>query len=238
MPAPTTSSEVPTGVRTRLRRAKSELLRVRGQIDRWLDLRRAEDARQPFRRFKSQLDALVQSLHGALDQIVLPIDAPSLAGRPMGHVFAVCALADLRVAWLQRVWFYFRHKLDQRDDPGLAPVLNAADEIIWSCYKPAFEQTGEPLRTAPLPYVEPLFAPNAILRDDPPRELLWNTDDEFAQACLSALPIPIVAVPVSTLGAPWLLALLAHEVGHHVQADFDRDDGKLARAFGDALASS
>lgn len=220
----------------RVQRSRAEHRRVRAAFDAWLAYRRAEDSRQTYQQYATQLGAL----KNAIDSAFLRIDADlaslgAVSAPAPARVFALCAQHDVRLAWIQRLWFYFRHKFDQRDDPAIAPLLKAADEIVWSCYKPAFEQSGAILSAAPLPYLEPLYSPHAVLRVEPPRELLWNADDPFAASCLATLPIPVIGVPASAVGAPWLLGLLAHEVGHHVQADLDGGSGQGIRAFAEVL---
>jgi hypothetical protein len=47
------------------------------------------------------------------------------------------------------VWDYFREKLDQRDDANLKPTLEAADEVLWSCYHPYFQDRNLPAAFTP-----------------------------------------------------------------------------------------
>lgn len=238
----TDSVKSPESTRTasaRVQRSRAENRRVRTAFDTWLAYRRSEDSKQTYQQYAAQLAALKAAIQQAFARIDADLAQLGAVSTPsLRQVFAACTQHDVRLAWIQRIWFYFRHKFDQRDDPTVAPLLKAADEIVWSCYKPAFEQSGAALAAAPLPYLEPLYSPHAILRSEPPRELLWNTDDKFATSCLATLPIPVISVPASAVGAPWLLGLLAHEVGHHVQADLDGGDGQSIRSFGDALKAA
>jgi hypothetical protein len=99
-------------------------------------------------------------------------------------------------------------------------VLTAADEVVWSCYAEVYVNSGRTRPAAPLAYIEPLFSPEAIPRDDPPPEL-ESVDSPFLKQFLAELPVPLIALPPACLEEPWWLAFVAHEVGHHIQHDFD-----------------
>jgi hypothetical protein len=207
------------------------------EIDAWLHRRRTYDKQK---KHQTQLAALEKILTQPLP--VLTDQLKSLAYRGTGTTYADCRAVDIRVTWVRRVWEYFREKFDQRDDPSLEPILAAADEVLWSCYAPAFRKLGRPVPSAPLVYFEPLFSARAVPRDEPPPELRSHLLGPFQQQFLKELPIPIVALPPECVAAPWLLVLLAHEAGHHVQYDLGAERALIvdfaARLENAALAAA
>jgi hypothetical protein len=160
-----------------------------------------------------------------------------------GEVFSRCRDLELRLAWVQRLWVYFRDKLDQRD--GDTPstrrsreVLEAADDIIWSCYAPPFRYQKRPLHSAPLAYIAPLAMANAATREDAPDELESDVDATFLNACLEQLPMPLIGLPPSFVDNPWWLVLVAHETGHHVQNDLTPGGAELIKDFAALLQNA
>jgi hypothetical protein len=113
-------------------------------------------------------------------------------------------------------------------------LLEAADEIVWSCYKQPF-RTAELEKTPahPLPFVATVYSPYAIPREEPPQDMRSDVDAEFLADVLREMPIPVTAIPALAVAEPWWLGYLAHEMGHHVQFDFD--GGSWIDVFGDIL---
>jgi hypothetical protein len=54
---------------------------------------------------------------------------------------------------------------------------------------------------------------------------------------LQQIPVPLVALPPNCSQEPWWLAYIAHEVGHHVQADYLRD-ARLIEIFAEVLTAA
>ena len=193
---------------------------LQNQIGAWLKLRRRKDN---FGQFKTQLNALEKVLFGALKR--LHEEGAKLNPRQHSSaIYSECRKNDQRAVWLLRVWRYYRTKFDQRDDELLGPTLSAADEVVWSCYRQVFQQANliDPSimqQPVPLAYIEPLYTPQAIPRDDPPGDLESNIDVDFLKKFLAKLPIPIVSLPPACIQAPWWLIYLGHEIGHHLQYD-------------------
>src|SRR5262249_35061130 len=52
-----------------------------------------------------------------------------------------------------------------------------------------------------------------------PRATAADAAGDSLAAVLSELPLPVVSLPTGAAREPWLLVLLAHEVGHHAQHD-------------------
>ena len=124
----------------------------------WLKGRRDADARK---QYKTQLNALEALIDGALRALQPDLDAcnPALE---MGTFYDTCRRLDRCIVLLRRIWQFFKDKFDQRNDPRLSPVLQAADEVVWSCYRPLFESSkflGGAIKMGPvpLPYIEPLI---------------------------------------------------------------------------------
>jgi hypothetical protein len=192
--------------------------RLAAEVGDWLRHRQAKDSAAHHR---SQLDAVDKLMAGStakLRHAVRGIDV----GLPAGDLFDECRLYDLRILWLRRVWQYFRDKFDQRDDPPLRPVLEAADEVVWSCHQQVYRQmevmapelTSGP---APLPFIDAWYSPEAFPAELVPPGLKAEVDVGFLREYLNKLPIPTVRLQPACIGAPWWLIYLGHEVGHHIQ---------------------
>jgi hypothetical protein len=88
-------------------------------------------------------------------------------------VYDRCREIDKTIVWLRKVWGHFRMKLDGRDDrPGVGPLLRAADEIVWSCYRQVYllAPVREPsIKQGPVPltFIKPEYSPTAIPSDRP-----------------------------------------------------------------------
>ena len=204
----------------RVRQTQGELQRLRNEVTSWLAHRRKKDELD---QYHTQLAILEKVIDAALRALGAEIAALDLNTAP-GTFYDACRMFDDRLAWVRRLWLYFRHKFDQRDDPFLRPVLEAADEMTWSCYVEVFRNVqhgnAQIVRGAsPLPYIESLFTPQAIPRTDPPPELESFVDAPFLKAFLKELPMPLISLPPGCVAAPWWLICLAHEAGHQVQYD-------------------
>ena len=208
--------------RIRREQTESELQRLRDEVHAWHERRTAQDEHH---QYATQLHALKTLVDGALPGLKSGLDAVDLARAP-GTVYDDCRRFELRLLCLRRVWLFYKEKFDQRDSPDedLRRTLQAADEVLWSCYRQPFLQAEVqqlPLNQgpAPLPYFEPRYAPVAF----PAREfgpgLLGDVDSEFVTDLPRQLPVAVLALPAACVGAPWWLAYVAHEAGHHVQYD-------------------
>jgi hypothetical protein len=207
--------------RARLDQVVAGLDRLAGGIERWLRIRGERDA---LRQYATPLATLERTLLGATRALRAEARAVETS-RPLWLVHAACKDLERRAALVRKLWAWFADKFDQRDDGSLRELLAAADEVVWSCYREAFdsgELSGAPIAErgpTPLPYVDPSGVVEAFVRDEPPPGLGASEDDQALGSFLATLPVPVIAMPVGWLDAPWWLALLAHEVGHHVQYD-------------------
>jgi hypothetical protein len=204
------------GISRRLERIleTQELLTdLRLRVERWFEYRRAQDA---VRQYWTQLGALEKVLCPSLARVQAELDAIQ-AGASTGWVHAECRRNDRRLHLLDRYWSYFSSKWDQRDDDAVKATLFAADEVVWSCWATPFSTAGEPIASAPLPYLEPFYSPRAIQRSSPPADV--QRADPLLRSALKTLPLPLVGLPPVVHSRPWWLASLAHEIGHHIEHD-------------------
>lgn len=201
----------------RIDESRQELDQLADEISAWSSRRRERDSN---RQYGSQLTALEQVTTVAIKGIREQLDDLD-AGLSTGEVYEICRSNDRRALFVHRFWGYFREKWDQRDDSRFDALLQAADEVVWSCYVTPFRTAGVERGPAPLAYVQPEYSPHAVVRSRPPQEL--RTIDDLLELALSELPVPVIAIPPVCVRRPWWLVLLAHEIGHHVE--FDLNDG-------------
>jgi hypothetical protein len=224
---------------TRVEWTLSEVERLQNEFDRWKEKRDKADRKQ---QNQTQLTALAIVVEKALTDIKEDVGEilKGENGKPsVGQVYDRCTHQERRLLWVRRVlWGYYRRKFDQRDESNeLKKLLEAADDVVWSCYKEAFSHAGEDLKPVPMAYIEPYFSPLALPRDKPQGLLAEShlkekhLGNEFLSELFTELPIPLVSLPPACLVAPWWLVYVGHEVGHHVQHDLDLVEGfgKLLR---------
>lgn len=229
--------------RVRLASTCGILKRLDQEIDAWIHLRTGRDSLE---QYKTPLETLRRTLVGAVQG--LQAEAEQLERQvspvtPLGDLYARCRTLEEQAALVRKIWSWFRVKFDQRDDKTLELVLAAADEVVWSCYKEAFDSaqlTGARVADrgpAPVPYLDAEQTPEAIIRDDPPRGLAPGETDKLIGPFLARLPVPVVRLPATCVDEPWRLVLLGHEVGHHLQYDLV-PEGALVEEFGQTLAAA
>jgi hypothetical protein len=213
----------------RRERAQRAVARLAEDVERWS---LTWDGR---REHASQLQRLHRTLRALIDRLRKRAAALGM------EAFADARRLDADVAVAERLWRYFADRFDQRRDAALAPILRAADDILWACTTRAraLAAADAPAIPLPLAYVEPSFAPTAIPRSAAPIELA--AADPALQRVLAVLPVPLVGLPTGVVEEPWWLVLLAHELGHHVQYELEpgqalveRTADELARAVGAA----
>jgi hypothetical protein len=192
----------------------AELDRLRDDLCVWIDRRKRCDPRG---QYSSQLIAIKKEIGDAIEALREAVAAAS-RGTATGEMFRRMAADDRRIIWVRSAWDYFRQKFDQRDDPTLQPVLRAADEVVWSCYKPFFGSSAK-LPPAPLCCIDPSYAPTSVRPDQAAHqfERTSEIDEGPLASYLKALPIPILRLPPGVASSPWTLALIGHETGHFIQ---------------------
>ena len=209
----------------RIEEARDEVDRLRAAFARW------QAHWESHEQYATQLATLAEAWTGGLEEVA-KLEGVA-ATDPTGEVYERCLRTERRVVFLRRYWEYFRSKWDQREEAEpRGGAVRSADEIVWSCWKAAWDATGQEPGPAPLPYLEAYWTPRAISRVKPPPDL--KLLDEVLGEALSRLPIPLIGLPPVCEVRPWWLVLLAHETGHHVQHDVG--GGKLRTAFPELVA--
>ena len=170
-------------------------------------------------------------LRGAIDTLAEP---------RTGGFYSECLKIEKQTAWIWRAWDYFREKFDQRKDPRYRDTLLAADEVIWSCYRPFFRQPpGERVpEPAPLPYIEMEYSPVAVRRDQSSVIGGQPDDRKLIEEAFRTLPVPIMRLPVSAIRNPWVIALVGHETEHILQRMISSDPLRFVGAFRKAVENA
>ena len=207
-------------------RSRQAHLALRAEVEAWFAEYTTRTADE-LRRQGHQLGVIDTMLRRSLDRIGHELDAMQLDDT----AFARCSALEVQLGVIERYWKFYRERLEQRDDPSRHRLLAAADEIVWSCFT---SLGGVDPTSVPLPYVEPTSSPIATPRTNVPPGL--RTSDKVLADLLGRLPIPLIAFPASLIGSPWWLALLAHEVGHHIQYDLEPNQALVGKT-GDAIAA-
>jgi hypothetical protein len=218
----------------RREQTQKEVKRLTLEVSSWFERRKTFDTDPKTNQYRgqydSQLKAVINEVNGAVNIISAELNALVLPELTLGDVYAKCAQTDRRLVWLWRVFNFFREKFDQRDDPAFGEILRAADEVVWSCYSPFFQNqsTSAKREPPPLPYIATEYSPAAVRRDQTPGSLLKKGKDfDPLQKYLAQLPIPILQLPPSAITAAWTLVLIGHEVGHFIQPLIKQDPSYL-----------
>jgi len=202
----------------RKEQTQQELRQLDADLETWLAHRRARDGQQQYRTQLQAIAALIGNTVRGLERELLSVATDD------GEIYTHCRLFDLRILWLRRVWQFFKEKFDQRDDPSAGPLLRAADEVVWSCYRQVFAELSRvqsgPLRPVPIPFIEASYSPRAF-----PSSLLSRQFNDitlggtFLHDCLKGLTLSVVRLSPACVRSPWWLVHLGHEMGHHIQHD-------------------
>jgi hypothetical protein len=129
----------------------------------------------------------------------------------------------------QRTWAYFRGKFAQHTASVLQDTLKCTDEFAWECYAPARQRALQAgliragqLKEPPLTFFSSAAAP-FIQRRETVFEAEGITSAEAAEFDLELklLPIPVIGVPWHHVKHLPSAVVVAHEVGHAVEADFN-----------------
>jgi hypothetical protein len=187
-------------------------------------------------QYTTQLDAIDAEVRACAERLRQALGNLGSTS-PVGEGYAVCTRTERQIAWLWRAWDFFRSKFDQRLNPEYRDTLRAADEVVWSCYRPCFKQ---PLSErvpdpAPLPYIEMEYSPVAIRPDQAAVIGGRPNQQELLALAFQKLPTPILKLPVSAIANPWVLALTAHETGHFVQRMVSAKPLEFVAAFKDLV---
>lgn len=209
------------------------LKKLKANLTAWLD-RQDEADRDEAGNYlgyqKSRIAALRQVFVGAADALearIMTMDVSETL--KSGDVYRTCREFDQAVVWLYRIFTFYREKFDQRtDQERVGPLLQAADEIVWSCYREVYKQLPKPSpgsegiiqKPPPLPYIAPDYSPAVW---DAAREgasglsagMLVKGLDEF----VNNMPVPLLRLPPWCVDASWWLVFIGHEIGHVIQSN-------------------
>lgn len=207
-----------------------EFERLKSESGLWCEAREAKDK---LKQYSTQLKAVRLLLDGATDYLQKQLESLDL-GMPVGEFYDACQLFDLRVIWLRKVWGFYKDKFDQREDESLKRILEAADEVVWSCHRQIVDQAkvyGADLNAgpAPLPFIEASYSPQSFPSELVPYNLK-PSETGFLQDLIGRLPVPLISLPQSCVKAPWWLVYVGHELGHHVQYAL-LDNQRMLRLF-------
>lgn len=221
----------------RIGETRDQFARLKTDFQKWL-----ENVRQ--QPFGSLIDTPLTALDGVLGKTIELIEGefkPVNEGLDKGTVYELCRQIDGKVIWTRRLWDCYREKIDQRGPNRHRGLVEAADEVAWSCFRPALEinekVAGVVPGASPLPYVENFYSPRAFMADVSPEQLESREDQTFVEKYLPKMPIPLVGVPLACVESPWLLVTVSHEIGHHVQHQILSRPG-LVEAFKELLTAT
>jgi hypothetical protein len=208
---------VVASIELRVDRTVVTLDRLAQDVDRWESSVKDFDPEKQYLTQRTQLLSVVRELIRRLREAAGGVDA--LAGE--GFVYPACRRIDTKAAFVRRYWRWFADKFDQRRTEGpFAKTLRAADEVAWSLYATAFPEPEDRVGAPPLSFIDAEYEPHTTVRTRPQHGLRVKDDlDELLAALITELPIPVIGLPTTCVDEPWLLILLAHEVGHHVASD-------------------
>ncbi|NUT50506.1 MAG: hypothetical protein HOV94_24840, partial [Saccharothrix sp.] len=180
---------------------------------------------RPLRKHRTQLLRITDTLQGLVDRMATERAALAVDD---ADVLDECKRLQEGILEFYRLWEFFRSKFALRYHGNYREFLALADEFAWACYRPALDLavvTHRPKETGvepPLVYFSGDFSPFAH-----PRHEQFDVEgpdgvresDAFLRV-LRELPVPVIGLPWYQLDHLPDLLLLAHEVGHCVEADF------------------
>ncbi|MFD0201961.1 MULTISPECIES: hypothetical protein [Saccharothrix] len=176
----------------------------------------------PLRKHRSQLGRVVETVRGLLGRVA---DQVGLIGPDTADT-AYEAQENLLEAY--RVWEFFRSKFALRYQHGYREPLAVADEYAWACYRPVLRaaRAARPDlvgKEPPLVHLSGAFSPYAHLRGTlfTVEEPAGALNSKVFQRVVLSLPVPVVGMPWHQVRHLPDFPLLAHEVGHCVDHDFE-----------------
>jgi hypothetical protein len=168
-------------------------------------------------RYDSQLNHIEREISEAA-KAVGGLLGGDLGGKTYGEVCREFNFHDQRIIWIRYVWDYFRERLDQRDDNALKPTLEAADEVLWSCYHPYFQDRNRPAPPPPITGISYDYTASALkTQSGHVLERRIDTLEGPMKEYFQNLPVGVLRLPPTVVTAPWTLGLIAHECGHFLQ---------------------
>lgn len=175
------------------------------------------------------LESAAKTLRASLDRALATTEDVALA--------RVCRSHDAALGQVYGLWERVRGPFDQRDRAGAAAstsLLEAADEVAWSCYRPVLtnaaarsgrvKQWPPPLACFDATYL-PLVSQRR--RDNLVAAIEGGQTPGALAAVLGELPVTLIRLPPWTVYAPWSLVFVAHEVGHLVYQQLGAGVGRV-----------
>ncbi len=198
-----------------------KLRSLENELKDWEDL----TSKAPFRRHYSQVRRINRTLDGLLESMKASADWMTPTEQA---VLARASEWERRILTAHAIWEVFRSKLAQRFDTHFQERLAACDDLAWSCYEPAMQRFSAAKKEPPLVYLNSTWS--AFLRR---REATFDKDVEAGKDARETLDeadyrATVKRLPIPLLGLPWFqiahlpsALLIAHEIGHAVEFDFD-----------------
>lgn len=205
-----------------------KLASIRDDLAAW---RKASAENGPYEKHNSQIARLATRLEAAQRALEEQLET----AKRNEAVLSTCRSLELQVLELFRIWDFFRSKLAQRALPQWRPHLEMSDELAWSCYEPvrkaAQPALGAALKEPPLVFFNPSGSPFVFTRGTS-----YEIPEVPGSLSRGALADILRGMPFAVIGIPWFqishlpdVLIVAHEVGHAVQADFDLTGGLKAQ---------
>ncbi|MGI5499057.1 hypothetical protein [Lentzea sp. CA-135723] len=191
---------------------------LREEITGWVSTRRQNTA---MKRLAFHFSALEITLGTMIDRVEAELSAAGTLDTGLGY--ERCRTLDTSTAHIRRCFYWYQGKYEQRDDDRFATVLRSADEIVRSCWAPAFAARETRPPTAPLCFVDSSAEVFTIRRCVVPGGLTAKTDKLLA-SLITELPVPVIAVPETATREAWWLVLVAHETAHQLHDDLQLVD--------------
>jgi hypothetical protein len=181
--------------------------------------------REPMRRHYSQVVRLNRVITALLASMTTSTDWKA----PTEDIALANAVAwEKRILTAYAIWELFRSKLAQRDESFFQQRLLAYDDLAWACYEPAMKRYSATPKEPPLLFLNSTWSAYLQRRDS-----AFDTDVEKGKdagaaveaadyrAAMKKLPFPLLALPWFQVSHVPSALLIAHEVGHAVEFDFD-----------------
>lgn len=182
---------------------------------------------KPLQKHNSQIHRVTLQLEGLQAGISKELD--DLSKSNDAKVLSQVRDVERDILEVHRIWEFFRSKFVLRGVEWFSPYLVAADELAASAYSAAQENydyqkvSREALKAPPLvffnggssPYTMPQsmsYKAEAVAGEELKNVESWEL--------LKALPIPVIGIPWFQVQHLPDILVIAHEVGHDVEQDF------------------
>jgi hypothetical protein len=196
---------------------------LQAELDHWEGLTKQEN--RGLRRHYSQIRRIAAVLQGLTESVNSAIG--SLSAEPTAVLDQAISL-ESEILAAHAIWEVFRSKFVLREDEMFRDILAACDDLAWECYGPAMRRFAPDRKGPPLVYFSATWSPFMMPRDSSfhnevragPGAAGVLRDEAFLQV-QKRLPIPLIGIPwYHAYHLPGAL-IIAHEVGHVVEFDFD-----------------